>query len=173
MAELMVLLGLGLLIYGVTRPKGKKLWWVIGGLVVMGLGGSLLPPSSSPESAPAPVTAPTQTAPTPATNPSQATPATSQPAKEEPKPDLELIEAKGQSDGFALYIVGKARNNTNRELSYAQIEFNIYDKEGNLLGSAMDNVTNWEPGTVWSFKAVFLGDAEKAHSFKFKDLSGY
>lgn len=72
-----------------------------------------------------------------------------------------------------MYIVGKARNNTARQISYARIEFNIYDKEGNLLGSAFDNVTNWEPGTIWSFKAVYFGDLEKVHSYKFMGISGY
>lgn len=87
------------------------------------------------------------------------------------KPDLELLEAKAISDGYATYIVGKVRNNTSRKYSYVQVEINLYDGDGNLLGSTVDNVNNLEPGAVWRFKApVFYDQAKK---FKIMNITGF
>lgn len=88
------------------------------------------------------------------------------------KPSLEVIEAKAERDEFgAIYIVGTVKNNTKKQYSYVQVEINLYDKNGNQLGSTLDNVNNLEPGGTWRFKAPVLEDG--VASFKIKDVTGF
>ena len=64
--------------------------------------------------------------------------------KAAPKPKFELIgEPVAKKDG--LYTIsGILKNNTDKTYSYAQICFNVYDKDGNQLGTAIANVNNLE-----------------------------
>lgn len=89
----------------------------------------------------------------------------------EKRPDLELLEASSEADAYTSYVVGKIRNNTNRTYSYVQVEINLYNKAGHQVGSTFANVTNLEPGAVWSFKAPILED-EVTH-FKVAGITGF
>lgn len=93
---------------------------------------------------------------------------TTQPQK---KPDLEVIESKFEKDTFGGYIVGTVKNNTKKQYKYVQVEINLYDKDGNQVGSTMSNVNNLEPGATWKFKAPVF--EEKAASFKIKEVTGF
>lgn len=42
--------------------------------------------------------------------------------------------------------------------SYVQVTINLYDKDGNLIGSTLANVNNLEPGKTWKFKAIVIED---------------
>lgn len=88
-----------------------------------------------------------------------------------PKDNLELLSAKWESDSFTGYVVGKVKNNTSREYGYAQITFNLYDSEGNQIGTAMDNITNLKAGGTWAYKAMAL--AEGAARYEFAEITGY
>ncbi|WP_432766945.1 FxLYD domain-containing protein [Thermoclostridium caenicola] len=66
--------------------------------------------------------------------------ATPEPQKER-KPDFEIIgDLSAEYDGFALYITGTIKNNKGRTLSYAQVTINLYDADGNQVGTALDNI---------------------------------
>ena len=81
---------------------------------------------------------------------------------------------KGYYDGFAYYIEGEVINNKNRSYSYAQIEFNVYDKNGNQLGSALANINNLDANATWKFKAMALnGNAESIASYKVVDITAF
>lgn len=54
------------------------------------------------------------------------------------------------------YITGTVRNNSNDRISYAQIEFALYDKSGAQVGTALDNIAQLDAGGTWKFKAVIL-----------------
>jgi len=57
------------------------------------------------------------------------------------------------------YLVGTVKNNVNKEFSYCQIEFNLYDKEnGSQVGSTFDNINNLEADGTWKFKAIVMED---------------
>ncbi|WP_189008617.1 FxLYD domain-containing protein [Deinococcus roseus] len=88
-----------------------------------------------------------------------------------PKDDLELLSAKWSSDGFAGYVIGKVKNNTNHDYGYAQITFNLYDKEGNQIGTAVDNINNLKAGGVWAYKALAL--AEDVATYEFSEVTGF
>lgn len=57
-----------------------------------------------------------------------------------------------------LIIVGEAVNNSDREIPYAQVMFNLYDVSDAQIGSAFDNITNLEPGKTWRFRALVPHD---------------
>lgn len=86
-------------------------------------------------------------------------------------PSLELISHETQSDQFSRYVVGQIKNNSNKKMSYAQIEINLYDDNGNQVGSALDNINNLEAGGTWNFKAIILEDS--CTKYKIADISGF
>lgn len=59
--------------------------------------------------------------------------------------------------GYSASITGVAKNNTGKNLSYVQIEFSVYDSEGNNLGTAIANINNLGAGDTWRFEATLLG----------------
>ncbi len=63
--------------------------------------------------------------------------------------------------GIGYYIEGLVKNNTDKDYSYVQIEFVCYDKDGNNLGTAIDNTNNLLGSQTWKFKAMFLGSDSK------------
>ena len=86
-------------------------------------------------------------------------------------PDLEVLEAKPQTEEYGRYIIGTVQNHSAFTYSYVQIDFNLYDKSGAQVGSAFANVNNLEPGKKWKFKAILADD--NAATFKVKGVSGW
>lgn len=92
--------------------------------------------------------------------------------KKEKKPDFEVIgDITSENNGFAIYIIGTIKNNKGRTLSYAQVTFNLYDEEGNQIGTAMDNINNFEKDGTWKFKAI--GFETDAKSYKLVEITGF
>lgn len=81
----------------------------------------------------------------------------------------------GSSDEYNVgyYIEGYIKNNTNRKYSYVQVTFNLYDSEGNQLGTAIDNINNLEANGRWKFKAIALSETENIASYKLEKITGY
>ena len=63
--------------------------------------------------------------------------------------------------GMGYYIEGVVTNKTDKEYSYVQIEFICYDKDGNNLGTAIDNTNNLLANQTWKYKAMFMGSDTK------------
>ena len=72
---------------------------------------------------------------------------------------LEVFDLDSKSDDFASYIVGKVKNHSNQNYSYVQVEFNLYDNNGNQVGSTIDNIMNLRAGGTWSFEAMIFEDS--------------
>lgn len=73
--------------------------------------------------------------------------------------------------GFGYYIEGIVKNNTDKDKGYVQITFNLYDADGNQLGTALDNINNLKAGGTWKFKAIGMGDG--IESYEFAEIVGY
>ncbi len=82
-----------------------------------------------------------------------------------------LIDSEGSHDGFAYYVTGSIKNNTDKEYSYVQVTFNLYDAEGAQIGTAMANINNLEANGTWKFKAI--GGTEEAASYKLAEITGW
>ncbi len=168
----MFVIGVILATLGVIGLVAAPIMWVLGnknakvalrnGFVLFLIGGVFLVIDSG-STQPTNTAQPTQ--PTQSAQPSQPKQAP------EKRPDLELLEASSTADAYTRYVVGKIRNNTNRTYSYIQVEINLYDKNGNQVGSTLANVNNLEPGAVWSFKAPIL--EEEAAQFKVAGITGF
>ena len=92
------------------------------------------------------------------------------------KADLELEDGyTGKMDdiGLAYYIEGYVKNNSSKEFSYVQITFTTYDKEGNTIGTCLDNNSGLEANGRWKFKAMCLDDVKNINSFKLKEITKY
>lgn len=96
---------------------------------------------------------------------------TRDPSSTPSKPDLEVLDYSAKSEEYARYVVGTVRNNSDRNYSYVQVEVNLLDKSGNVVGSTLANVNNLGPGKKWKFKAIIL--EEEARSFEIKDVTGW
>ena len=55
-----------------------------------------------------------------------------------------LIDSEESHDGFAYYITGSIKNNTDKQYSYVQVTFNLYDADGAQIGTALANINNLE-----------------------------
>ena len=77
----------------------------------------------------------------------------------------------GTNDGYCNYIEGNVTNNTGSTISYAEIDFNIFNADMQQIGSEMDNCLNLEPGTTWHFKVFVSEDGFK--KFRLSDLVGW
>lgn len=82
---------------------------------------------------------------------------------------------KGYADdyGFAYYIEGTVKNNTDKKYSYIQISYNVYDADGNNLGSCLANNNNLAANETWKFKAICSGDTKNIASYKLDEITGW
>lgn len=71
-----------------------------------------------------------------------------------------------------LYITGSVKNLKGRDLSYAQITFNLYDANGAQVGTALDNINNLEKDGLWKFKALVFDDGSIA-SYKLTGIDSF
>lgn len=69
------------------------------------------------------------------------------------------------------FIYGTVVNHNDRQFSYVQVEFNLYDNDWNQVGSTIDNINNLEPGGTWKFEAIIAEPTAK--NYKLKDVSGW
>lgn len=86
-----------------------------------------------------------------------------------------LSNDKGYADkyGFAYYIEGTVTNNTNNSYSYVQVEFNVYDKDGAIIGSCFDNINNLEAKGTWKIKALCSGETKDIKNYKLTGFTSF
>ena len=85
---------------------------------------------------------------------------------------LKLVEShKCISDFGTKAICGTVKNESNHLYTYAEISFNLYDTDGNLVGSTLTNINNIDAGTIWKFQAYVTED--NATSYKFTGIEGF
>lgn len=95
------------------------------------------------------------------------------PVQKKEKFTLESHAGAYDEAGFAFYIEGIIKNNTNREYSYVQVTFNTYDKDGAQLGTAVANINNLEPNGIWKYKAIALTTSGEIASYKLDEITGW
>jgi hypothetical protein len=96
-----------------------------------------------------------------------------------PEPTLNDVSAKPESssltvleddlvpDGRFLNIIGVAQNNSDRTYKSVSIWYNLYDKSGAQVGTASDQIFNFEPHSKWKFKAL-ITSPETVDRYKLK-----
>lgn len=141
------------------KPIGKIVLGVIVVLVIIGAVGSIGGNSSDSS----------------AGDTSTAAEATQQTeGKEEPQEPYTIAdEVEDTSNQFAYKITGTLTNNTDKEKSYIQIEYVLYDADGNQVGTALANTNHLKAGGSWKFEALGTASPDQVASWERSDVSGF
>ena len=78
-------------------------------------------------------------------------------------------EAFDTSNPYMASITGKLTNNTD----HLQIEYTLYDNEGNQIGTALANVNNLKAGATWKFEAATFKAPDEIGSYELADVTGF
>jgi hypothetical protein len=90
------------------------------------------------------------------------------------KEKFELVgEVEQETDQIATYLKGIVKNNSGKDCTYVQVTFNLYDKDGNQIGTALANVNNLEKDGTWKFKALGMDVDGEIASYKLAEITGY
>lgn len=86
--------------------------------------------------------------------------------------NLSLTESKGYADeyGFSYYVEGIIKNNGTNDYDYVQVTFTTYDKDGNTIGSCLDNNSGLSGNGTWKFKAICSGEATEITTYELEEL---
>lgn len=93
--------------------------------------------------------------------------------KEPQEPYTIADEAEDTSSQFAYKITGTLTNNTDKEKSYIQIEYVLYDADGNQVGTALANTNHLKAGGSWKFEALGTVSPDQVASWERSDVSGF
>lgn len=95
--------------------------------------------------------------------------------QEQQKNPLEVVNSDWKSDEYGYaYIEGIVKNNSNKEFSYVEISFNLYDKDGNIITSEFTNVTHLDPYGTWKYKVtIWPDDAKKTVKYTLNKIYGH
>lgn len=94
-------------------------------------------------------------------------------SQSEKKENLVLVSSEMNYDGYSTtYIEGTIENKSDKEYSYAQVTFNLFDAEGNQLGTAVANINNLQPNASWKYKAIGL-TTQKVERFELQEITGW
>lgn len=90
----------------------------------------------------------------------------------------ELVLEDGHSGsadeyGITYYINGYVKNESDKDYSYVQINFNVYDADGNTIGSCLANNSGLEANGRWKFEALCSGDANSISRYELDEITGY
>jgi hypothetical protein len=91
-------------------------------------------------------------------------------AKETPFHISNLKSESAGVDGW-YYATGMLKNNY-KDVKYLQIEIQITDESGTVIGTTFANVTNLKKGQSWKFKAL-VTNGDVATVWTIVDLTAY
>ncbi|MBU3114338.1 FxLYD domain-containing protein [Clostridium lacusfryxellense] len=91
-------------------------------------------------------------------------------ASTETLPDLEVLDKTDEYENGSMYITGTIKNNSGSDYTSAYVTINLYDKDDNIVGNAIDNIQNLGSGEQWKFKCNTSVDFAK---YSVEDVKGY
>ena len=139
------------------KPVGKIILVVVIVLVAIGVFGSMGGNNSGSSSSDSAKTEQTQ--------------AESKPKAQDPYTISD--ETPDTSNQFAYKITGTLTNNTDQKKSYIQVEYTLYDADGNQIGTALANTNNLKAGGTWKFEATGTVSPDKVANWERSDVSGF
>lgn len=126
---------------------------ILSGLVLIGLGVWIWSAISSPGDAPPPP------------------PPEAQAQQDASAAKIELSGVHPISSDDIRYITGYATNNSASPYSMVMVSFNLFDAQGDQVGTAEDATNNLAAGQRWRFKALITSDSAK--TYKLAQISAY
>lgn len=168
------------------KPWFKRFWvWAVAIVVIIGasqaLGGNGSSTTASDQQDAQTLTqaSDSPTAPAKAKAPASTTrPKASQTRTTQAKPTERLTLDKGwkidKSNPFGVYVKGYVSNNSDKPITnYAQITFDVLDKNGANLGTCIANTNTIDAHGKWRFEAICDGDPGDVATVRFKEISGF
>ena len=84
-----------------------------------------------------------------------------------------IADEQMTGDDYTTTISGAFTNLTDSQLGYVSVSYNLFDADGNQLGTAYANTSNLDAGGTWKFEAVGMYDQAKIASYKLADVTGF
>jgi hypothetical protein len=82
-----------------------------------------------------------------------------------------LLGHRVESDEYLSYEAGEIKNVSDEAYRYVQVEIQLLDDSGAVVGSALANVGGLEPGEIWKFRALIT--ETRATKIQIKDVVGF
>lgn len=76
-------------------------------------------------------------------------------------------------DAYSCKISGVYTNKAGKDLSYVQVSYNLFDADGNQIGTALANTNNLADGGTWEFEAFGSAAVDEVASYKIGDVTGF
>ena len=84
-----------------------------------------------------------------------------------------IADEQMTGDDYTTTISGTFTNLTDSQLGYVSISYNLFDADGNQLGTAYANASNLDAGGTWKFEAVGMYGQAKVASYTLADVTGF
>lgn len=90
------------------------------------------------------------------------------------KADFTISDETLNKDSYSATITGTITNTTSQDKSYVGVTYNLYDKDGNLIGNASDGVNGLKAGASWKFEAYAgVSDPKQVATFDRVDITSW
>ncbi len=76
-------------------------------------------------------------------------------------------------DAYSCKISGVYTNKVGKDLNYVQVSYNLFDADGNQIGTALANTNNLADGGTWKFEAFGSAAVDEVASYKIGDVTGF
>lgn len=104
---------------------------------------------------------------------SAAAPAAEGTTSAEPADKYSIDGEELSGDAYSCKISGVYTNKAGKDLSYVQVSYNLFDADGNQIGTALANTNNLADGGTWKFEAFGSATVDEVASYKIGDVTGF
>lgn len=104
---------------------------------------------------------------------SAAAPAAGETTSAEPADKYSIDGEELTGDTYSCKISGVYTNKAGKDLSYVQVSYNLFDADGNQIGTALANTNNLADGGTWKFEAFGSAAVDEVASYKIGDVTGF
>lgn len=94
-------------------------------------------------------------------------------ASAEPADKYSIDGEELTGDAYSCKISGVYTNKADKDLSYVQVSYNLFDADGNQIGTALANTNNLADGGTWKFEAFGSAAVDQVASYKIGDVTGF
>ena len=90
------------------------------------------------------------------------------------KADFAISDEALNKDSYSATITGTLTNTTSQDKSYVGVTYNLYDKDGNLIGNASGGANGLKAGASWKFEAyAAVSDPKQIATFERGDITSW
>ena len=94
-------------------------------------------------------------------------------AQAEPADKYTIEGEELSGDEYSCKVTGTFTNTSGSELGYVQVSYNLFDADGNQVGTALANTSNLADGGTWKFEAFGTKGTNEVASFKLGEVTGF